>query len=81
MSRSSRYVRVQIIANIAQLDGADKLRRTVLVGSERMAIYDDGEPRPSTVRSRRGVSRPGDVWRIPSVLSQRRRCLAEDRLL
>ena len=54
-----------------------KLRRTVLVGSERMVIYDDGAPEPvRAVRSRRGLPRPGDVRRVPPVLPQRRRHLA-----
>ena len=57
-----------------------KLRRTVLVGSERMVVYDDGSTEPIKVFNHGVVYQdPGDVRGVPPVLPDRRHRLPEDR--
>ena len=57
-----------------------KLRRTVIVGSKKMVVYDDGSRRADQdLRSRRRLRGPGDVRRVPALLPHRRHPLAEGR--
>ena len=57
-----------------------KLRRTVLVGSEKMVVYEDGAPEPVRLFDRRRrLPRPRDVRRVPPLLPHRRHRLAPAR--
>ena len=55
-----------------------KLRRTVIVGSKRMVVYEDGGAEADQdLRPRRRLQGSRDVRRIPAVLPKRRHPLAE----
>ena len=57
-----------------------KLRRTAVVGSERMVVYDDTSSEPvRDLRLRRRHRRPGDLRRVPAELPHRRHRLAAGR--
>ena len=78
-SRSSTSTSASgIVANV-ELSwlAPSKLRRTVVVGSEKMVVYEDGSARAGAhVRPRRRLRGPGDVRRVPPLLPHGRHPLA-----
>ena len=57
-----------------------KLRRTTIVGSQKMVVYDDTSTEPVRIfDSGVDLPEPGDVRRVPADLPHRRHRLAADR--
>ena len=57
-----------------------KMRQTVIVGSEKMLVYQDGSAEPvRALRQRHRLPRPRDLRRVPALLPHRRRHLGAGR--